>query len=428
MQRVALIGLGVMGAGMASNWLAKGFALSVFNRTPARAEALAHKGARVAATPREAAGGADFVFAMVADDDASRSVWLGAEGALEGAKRGAIIIELSTLTPDWVRELGRHAEAQGCGFLDAPVGGSRQAAESGELRFFAGGEPATFEAARAALTAVGSRMDLLGPVGAGSTWKLINNQLVAAQTAALAEALAVAGKAGFEKARISELILAGAAASPIVKLKLKRMLEQDFEFDGFRAPPHAEGRPLRNGPRPFAWRAHRRDLGRGESLRARRSQGLGRQGLRRRGWLSGRSQTARVPLGGRHCLSTAMGSDGGARPRRHRGLARLLAPAPRPVLSPLARVLSIQRALEGWPSGRRRTPGKCVYGKPYRGFESRPLRHELRYSMERAPRCLTSLNATHHWGGGQKRCSNAPIIMSPWSPSPTSWPESPGRC
>jgi 3-hydroxyisobutyrate dehydrogenase len=229
MQRVALIGLGVMGAGMASNWLAKGFALSVFNRTRAKAESLAHKGAKVAATPREAAHDADFICAMVADDSASRSVWLGADGALEGAKRGAIVIESSTLSPDWVRELARHAQAHGCGFLDAPVGGSRPAAESGELRFFAGGERATFEAARPALSAVGSTMDLLGPVGAGATWKLINNQLVAGQLAALAEALAVAGKAGFHKAQISGLILAGAAASPIVKVKLKRMLEGDFE-------------------------------------------------------------------------------------------------------------------------------------------------------------------------------------------------------
>ena len=233
MQRIALIGLGIMGAGMASNWLAKGFALSVFNRTAAKAEALAHKGAKVAETPREAAAGADFIFAMVADDAASRSVWLGAEGALAGAKRGAIVIESSTLTPGWVRELARSVEAQGCRFLDAPVGGSRNAAESGDLRFFAGGEPATFEAARPALSAVGSRLDLLGPVGAGATWKLINNQLVAAQLAALAEALAVAEKAGFEKERISDLIFAGAAASPIVKLKLKRMLEQDFEPTDF---------------------------------------------------------------------------------------------------------------------------------------------------------------------------------------------------
>ena len=229
MQRVALLGLGTMGAGMAANWLAKGFELSVWNRTPAKAQALAGKGAKVAATPREAAAGADFIVAMVADDNASRSVWLGADGALAGAKTGAIAVESSTLTPGWVRELGGHARAKGCGFLDAPVGGSRQAAESGELRLFVGGEPATFEAARPALAAVGSKMDLLGPIGAGATWKLINNQLAAAQIAALAEALEVAKKAGFRKEQISELILAGAAASPIVKLKLPRMLERDFE-------------------------------------------------------------------------------------------------------------------------------------------------------------------------------------------------------
>jgi 3-hydroxyisobutyrate dehydrogenase len=229
MQRVALLGLGTMGAGMASNWLAKGFELSVWNRTPAKAQALAGKGAKVAATPREAAQGADFIFAMVADDAASRGVWLGADGALAGAKSGAVAVESSTLTPDWVRELGRQAQAKGVGFLDAPVGGSRQAAEAGELRFFVGGEPATFEAARPALAAVGAKLDLLGPVGAGATWKLINNQLIAAQTAALAEALEVAKKAGFRDEQISDLILGGAAASPIVKLKLPRMLAQDFE-------------------------------------------------------------------------------------------------------------------------------------------------------------------------------------------------------
>jgi 3-hydroxyisobutyrate dehydrogenase len=229
MQRVAILGLGIMGGGMAANWLAKGFELSVWNRTRAKAEPLAAKGARIAATPREAAAGADFIFAMVTDDAASRGVWLGADGALAGAKSGAIAVESSTLTPDWVRELARHAEAKGCGFLDAPVGGSRQAAASGELRLFVGGEPQTYEAARPALAAVGSKMDLLGPVGAGATWKLINNQLAAGQIAALAEALEVAKKAGFKDEQISDLILGGAPASPIVKLKLPRMLGRDFE-------------------------------------------------------------------------------------------------------------------------------------------------------------------------------------------------------
>ena len=113
MQRVAILGLGVMGAGMAANWLAKGFELSVWNRTRAKAEPLAGKGATIAATPRDAATGADFIFAMVSDDDASRSVWLGEDGALAGAKSGAIAVESSTLTPDWVRELGRQAQAKG---------------------------------------------------------------------------------------------------------------------------------------------------------------------------------------------------------------------------------------------------------------------------------------------------------------------------
>jgi 3-hydroxyisobutyrate dehydrogenase len=229
MQRVAILGLGIMGGGMAANWLAKGFEVSVWNRTRAKAEPLAAKGAKLAATPRDAAQGADFIFAMVSDDDASRSVWLGPDGALAGAKSGAIGVESSTLTPDWIRELGHHAHAKGCGFLDAPVGGSRPAAEAGELRFFVGGDPQTYEAARPALAAVGSRMDLLGPLGAGATWKLINNQLGAGQIAALAEALEVARKAGFKDEQISELILGGPAASPMIKLKLPRMLARDFE-------------------------------------------------------------------------------------------------------------------------------------------------------------------------------------------------------
>jgi 3-hydroxyisobutyrate dehydrogenase len=229
MQRVAILGLGIMGGGMAANWLAKGFEVSVWNRTAARAQALAGKGAKLAASPRDAAQGADFIFAMVSDDDASRSVWLGPDGALAGAKSGAIGVESSTLTPDWIRELGHHAHAKGCGFLDAPVGGSRPAADAGELRFFVGGEPQTYEAARPALAAVGSRMDLLGPLGAGATWKLINNQLGAGQMAALAEALEVARKAGFKDEQISELILGGPAASPMIKLKLPRMLARDFE-------------------------------------------------------------------------------------------------------------------------------------------------------------------------------------------------------
>ena len=134
MQRVAILGLGIMGGGMAANWLAKGFEVSVWNRTRAKAEALAGKGAKVAATPREAATGADFIFAMVADDDASRSVWLGADGALAGAKSGAIGVESSTLTPDWIRELAPSGSSQGrrlsrCAGRRQPSGGGGRRTE-----------------------------------------------------------------------------------------------------------------------------------------------------------------------------------------------------------------------------------------------------------------------------------------------------------
>ena len=233
MQRVALLGLGTMGAGMAANWLQKGFALSVWNRTGAKAEPLAAQGATVAKTPREAAAGADFIFAMVADDQASRAVWLGADGALAGAKAGAVAVESSTLTPAWVRELAEHARERDCGFLDAPVGGSRGAAASGALVFFVGGDEATLKTARPALEAVGSKINALGPVGAGATWKLINNQLVAAQTAALAEATNLALKSGFAAEQVKTLILNSAVASPIVQLKLPRMLDRDFDGTDF---------------------------------------------------------------------------------------------------------------------------------------------------------------------------------------------------
>jgi 3-hydroxyisobutyrate dehydrogenase len=233
MQRIAVLGVGTMGGGMAVNWLKKGFPLTIWNRTPARAVPLVAEGATLASTPREAAEGADVVVAMVADDDASRGVWLGATGALEGAKPGAIVIESSTLTPDWVRELAGKAQAQDCRFLDAPVGGSRVAAAAGQLVFFVGGDAETLDAARPALEAVGQRINHVGATGAGATWKLINNMLTAIQAAGLAEALSFARKSGFSPDQILSLIEASAAASPVVRLKLPRMIEGQFDETDF---------------------------------------------------------------------------------------------------------------------------------------------------------------------------------------------------
>ena len=233
MQRVAIIGLGTMGFGMASNWLAKGFAVSVYNRTRAKAEPLAAKGARIAATPREAAEGADIVAAMVADDAVSRDIWTGSDGALAGLKRGAIAIESSTLTPDWIKELAELVKGKGGDFLDAPVGGSRAAANDGKLVFFVGGDAATLAKARPAFDAVGQAIHHLGPTGAGATWKLINNVMGAAHPAVVAEALALAAKAGIDLAQATELIKGGVSASPMVLNKIGRMSERRYDTPDF---------------------------------------------------------------------------------------------------------------------------------------------------------------------------------------------------
>src|SRR5688572_29442797 len=117
MQTIAVMGLGNMGAGMARNLLKRGFPVVVYNRSPQRAEAFAKEGARVVSSPRQAAEQADVIISMLADDAASRSAWIGDEGALSAAKKGAVLIESSTLSPGWVGELCATATAKGCEFL-----------------------------------------------------------------------------------------------------------------------------------------------------------------------------------------------------------------------------------------------------------------------------------------------------------------------
>src|SRR6185437_6871265 len=140
-KNIALLGLGAMGSRMAANLLKADHALTVWNRTPEAAAALVAQGAKQAPTPRQAAAGADFVFAMVRDDEASREIWLSPHhGALEGLKEGAVAIESSTLTPGWIRELGLAVAARGSTLLEAPVVGSRPQAEAAQLIYFIGGD------------------------------------------------------------------------------------------------------------------------------------------------------------------------------------------------------------------------------------------------------------------------------------------------
>ncbi len=182
----------------------------------------------MAASPREAAVGADIVLSMVADDAASRAVWLGEHGALAGAARGSVLVESSTLTVGWIEELAREAAARGCELLDAPVTGSKPHAASGELLFLVGGSASALETARPALTAMSRAIVHVGATGSGALLKLINNFMCGVQAASLAEALALIERSGLDRAKALEVLTTGAPGSPLVKTLSGRMTARDY--------------------------------------------------------------------------------------------------------------------------------------------------------------------------------------------------------
>ena len=225
---VALLGLGTMGSGMAHNLLKAGFALTVYNRTAAKAEALAAAGARVAASPAEAAEGAAIIVSMLADDPASRVAWLGPQGAVAAAEPGTILIECSTVSPDWILELGTAASARGLRLLDAPVTGSRMQAAGGQLSFLVGGSEDLLEKARPVFDAMGKETIHLGPLGSGAKLKLVNNFLCGVQVAALAEGLAWIERSGLDVEKSLNFLKSAAPGSPLLAGISARMTAHDY--------------------------------------------------------------------------------------------------------------------------------------------------------------------------------------------------------
>ena len=225
---IALLGVGTMGAGMALRLLGAGFPLTVWNRKAARAEPVRAAGAKVAATPAEAAAGADVVMSMVADDAASRAVWTGPDGALAAAKAGAVLIECSTVSPMWVQELGQLAAKRGCSFLDAPVTGSKTHAANGEMVFLVGGDLTALDRVRPVLKPMSREVMHLGPVGSGAVMKLVNNFLSGVQAAALGQAMAFAEGAGLDRETALSILTNGAPGSPLVKMVGPRMLARNY--------------------------------------------------------------------------------------------------------------------------------------------------------------------------------------------------------
>lgn len=229
MARIAFLGLGAMGSRMAANLLAAGHDLHVWNRTPERIAPLAAEGARAAATPREAAKNAQFVIAMLRDDDASRLAWTAPEtGALDGMPAEAVAVECSTLSLAWTRELAALCNEREKAFVDAPLAGSRPQAEAKALIFFAGGDAGAVDSIRPILLGTGAAVHHAGPTGSGMATKLAVNTLFAAQVAALAELLEMLRRNGVDPARALEIIGATPICAPGMKAAGEMMLRDAF--------------------------------------------------------------------------------------------------------------------------------------------------------------------------------------------------------
>ena len=235
MTRVAFIGLGRMGHGMAGRYLDAGFTVAVWNRSKTKAEDLIARGAQWATSPEDAAIDADAVVTMVADDEASRTVWLGADGAATTMKAGTLAIECSTVSYDHALQMARELNARSLIYVDCPVTGLPDAAASGRLTLLVGANAADLDKARPFLEPLSSTIRHFGEVGSGTVYKLINNLMGAIQIAGLAEGLAMAEQAGLDMKLVLETLETGVAASPQVVRHSKRMAARDFGGASFAA-------------------------------------------------------------------------------------------------------------------------------------------------------------------------------------------------
>lgn len=226
--RIAFLGLGKMGIGMATRLVTAGHQLAVYNRTPGRAEPLVKSGARLADSPRDAAQNADVIIGMTADDESSRAMWLGPAGALAADNApDALAIECSTLSHDWVLELARHVGERNFRYVDAPVTGLPDAAASGTLTVLVGADPASLDAARPVFASLATRILHFGKVGQGTAYKLMINLIGAIQIASAAEGMVFARSAGLDLNLVADALASGQAASPQVVRNVRRFVSDD---------------------------------------------------------------------------------------------------------------------------------------------------------------------------------------------------------
>lgn len=231
LSKVAFLGLGVMGFPMAGFLQQKGYQVTVYNRTTAKAEHWArHYGGAMATTPAAAVEDASLVFMCVGNDDDVRSVVYGEQGVLSAMSAGAVLVDHTTASADLARELAAACATKQLGFLDAPVSGGQAGAEKGILTVMVGGEAAVFSSAEQAMQSYARCVKLLGPAGSGQLAKMVNQICIAGVVQGLAEALNFAKNAGLDGAAVVEVISQGAASSWQMQNRSLSMLADKFDF------------------------------------------------------------------------------------------------------------------------------------------------------------------------------------------------------
>jgi len=227
-QRVAVVGVGLLGSAVASRLLAGGFTVTGYDSRPDQLGPLGPRGLAAAASAKDAVAGADAVFTILPSLETVERVILGPGGVLASMPRSAILMQMSTISPTLTRRLGEAAAAAGVGFLDTPMSGTSAMVERGDCTIFAGGDAALVDACRPVFAAIAKRTVHVGPLGSASLAKLATNLLVALNTAAVAEALVLGAKGGLAPQALLDILKDSAAASKMVDVRGPLMVEHRF--------------------------------------------------------------------------------------------------------------------------------------------------------------------------------------------------------
>ncbi len=225
---IGFIGMGIMGRPMARHLIDAGYDVTVYNRTKSRTAELVEAGAKVADTPRQCGEGKDVVITIVTDSPDVEAVLFGPDGAASGIRTGATVIDMSTISPDVTRDIADRLKNQGVDFLDAPVSGGDIGAQKGTLTIMVGGDQSVFDRVKDVFEPMGSRITLVGPVGAGQVTKSCNQILCAVNMVAVCEALSLARRNGLDLAKVHQVVTGGAANSWALENLGGAMIENNF--------------------------------------------------------------------------------------------------------------------------------------------------------------------------------------------------------